>query len=125
MLRVIKPLYDIAECGIHWYLTYLEHHVGGLRMRRERADPCVLHDRDDEGLTGFVLMQVDESFGAGTNAFLDNEDKTGEHSHPKPRNILADTLTTFNGTRVQRRDDGSIYTNQKEKCDSLAIPTTQ
>lgn len=27
VLKVLKPLYEIPESGIHWYLTYLKHHL--------------------------------------------------------------------------------------------------
>lgn len=125
MLRVIKHLYGIPESDLYWYLTYLEHHGELLGMRSARADPCVLYDRDEEGLRGLVILQVDASFGAGTNAFLEKEDKTNEHFQSKPQNILGDRFTTFNGIRVQIRDDRSVYMNQKDKFDSLAIPTTK
>jgi hypothetical protein len=32
ILRVIKPLYGIAEAGVHWWATYHKHHCENLGM---------------------------------------------------------------------------------------------
>lgn len=42
VLNVVKPLYEIPESGLHWYLTYLTHHLDSLNMTRSKCDPCVL-----------------------------------------------------------------------------------
>lgn len=36
VLKVVKPLYGISESGLHWYLTYLEHHLDVLKMHSSR-----------------------------------------------------------------------------------------
>lgn len=32
VLKVVEPLYGIPETGLHWYLTYLSHHLETLGM---------------------------------------------------------------------------------------------
>lgn len=68
---VMKPLYGIPESGLHWYLTYLEEHLGRHGMGRPRPHLCVFYERDEEGLRGFVILQFDDCFGAGANLFLE------------------------------------------------------
>ena len=56
VLHVVKPLYGIPESGLHWYLTYLAHHLGTLHMFRSKCDPCVLIRRSNNTLDGLILL---------------------------------------------------------------------
>lgn len=62
VLKVVKPMYGIPESGLHWYLAYLEHHLGRLGMERSSVDPCVLLKRRNGRLIGAIILQVDDSF---------------------------------------------------------------
>lgn len=73
VLKVVKPLYGIPESGLHWYLTYLNHHLRTLGMKRSRVDLCVLYRRTGSKLEGVIVRQVDDSLGIGTTTFLDEE----------------------------------------------------
>lgn len=73
VLRVVNPLYIIPESGLHWYLTYLHHHLDFLGMKRTRADPCVLMHHTDNCLVGLVLLQVEYLLGFGTEDFLEQK----------------------------------------------------
>jgi len=42
LLRIMKPLYGIAEAGLHWYVTYQKHHREKLLMQDAAHDPCLL-----------------------------------------------------------------------------------
>jgi hypothetical protein len=42
ILRVMKPLYGIAEAGLHWFATYIRHHQEKLAMASSAYDPCLL-----------------------------------------------------------------------------------
>jgi len=42
VMRVIKPLYGIAEAGTHWWATYHSHHLKKLQMVTSTYDPCLL-----------------------------------------------------------------------------------
>lgn len=45
VLRVVTPLYVISRRGLHWYSTYISHHLEHLGMQRTRTDPCVIVKR--------------------------------------------------------------------------------
>ena len=38
ILVAAKPLYGIQEAGLHWYLTYLAHHVKFFGMKQATVD---------------------------------------------------------------------------------------
>ena len=75
VLKVVKPLYGIPESGLHWYLTYLSHHLDTLKMVRAQCDPCVLLRRNQDDLERLILLQVDDSLGVGTPDFLEEEEQ--------------------------------------------------
>lgn len=51
VLKVVIPLYGIPESDLHWYLTYLEHHIRRLGMSRSKTDPCVLYRAENGRLS--------------------------------------------------------------------------
>lgn len=71
VLQVIRPLYVIVECGLHWYLTYLKHHLETFKITKALFDPGVLIKRNGDKLFGLILLQVYSSLGFETYKFLD------------------------------------------------------
>lgn len=59
VLKLVKSLYCITELGLHWYLTYLEHHLVRIWMERSKVDPCVLLERKNGKLLGTIILQVE------------------------------------------------------------------
>jgi hypothetical protein len=57
---VIRPLYGIAEAGIHWWATYSKHHKDKLFMATSTYDPCLLVTTTEDGF-GIVGMQTDDT----------------------------------------------------------------
>ncbi|KAM4065230.1 Dimer-Tnp-hAT domain containing protein [Hirsutella rhossiliensis] len=55
IIRVIKPLYGIAEAGVHWFRTYQQHHLEKLDMSTSTYDSCLLIS--NTGLTHSVLLE--------------------------------------------------------------------
>ncbi len=72
VLRVILPLYGIAESGTHWFQTYHKHHVEKLGMILSTFDTCLLFNND---MTAIVDLQTDDSLIAGTTEFMDLESR--------------------------------------------------
>lgn len=61
VLHVFKPLYGIPEAGLHWYLTYLSHHIYTLGMTKSRYDPYLLMKHRNIKHIGMTELQVDDS----------------------------------------------------------------
>lgn len=121
VLKVVKPLYGIPESGLHWYLTYLNHHLQTLGMKRSKVDPCVLYRRTGQKLEGIIVLQVDDSLGAGMETFLNEESQASKAFRCKERTPVNETPVVFNGISI--RKEGHAYTmTQSEKIDKLKPP---
>lgn len=124
VLRVIKPLYGIPESGVHWYFTYLDHHLDELQMSRATMDSCLFVKRDHGTLSGLVILHIDHSLAIGAETFIQEGEKTARQFKTKGREQLRDSITTFNGISVTKEHDGTIKMDQKNKIQGLTIPTT-
>lgn len=85
VLHVVLPLYGIPQQRLHWYLTYIEHHLEALGMHRSQTDPCVLIRTSDIGLDGLIHLQFDDTLGLGTQDFFNEEKVTSKEFRSKPR----------------------------------------
>lgn len=58
---VLNPWYGIPESGLHWYLRFLDHHVGKVGMEGTQMDPCVLVKRHGTKVKEILLFPGDYS----------------------------------------------------------------
>lgn len=72
-------------------------------MRRRRADLCLLYRQDGENLGGMVILQVRDSFIAGSPLFLIDEDTESKVFFFKLRQPLM-KHTIFNGLELFLED---------------------
>jgi hypothetical protein len=77
---VIKPLYGIAEAGVHWWTTYHRHHCTELDMSTLTYNPCLLVTNRNVDAFGLVGMQTDNTLMLRTAAFLSLEEKKLEEA---------------------------------------------
>ncbi|XP_044715169.1 reverse transcriptase (RNA-dependent DNA polymerase) domain-containing protein [Hirsutella rhossiliensis] len=75
IIRVIKPLYGIAEAGVHWYRTYQQHHLKNLDMSTSTYDSCLLITNTGPNTFGIVGMQTDDTLMLGTDSFSAREEE--------------------------------------------------
>lgn len=80
MLRVVKPLCGIAEAGVHWFVTYQNHHKDKLEMANSTFDPCLLISRSDSTTVGLTAKQTDDTLSVGEKAFATKEEKEIERA---------------------------------------------
>lgn len=71
ILRVVKPVHGIPESGLHWYLTYMEHHMTQLGMYITTVDPCIMARRLwwKIQLERRIIFPVDDSLILGNAIF--------------------------------------------------------
>ena len=122
VLRVEKPLYGIPESGLHWYLTYLTHHLEVLHMTRSRVDPCVLYRTKNDKLEGMILLQVDDSLGMGNDEFLLEEERASNKFRCKERTPISSRPVEFNGITLMN-NMGTYTMMQADKILKLRVPT--
>ncbi|KAM4058782.1 DUF1421 multi-domain protein [Hirsutella rhossiliensis] len=58
IIRVIKPLYGIAEAGVHWFRTYQQHHLEKLDMSTSTYDSCLLISNTGPDTLGIVECKL-------------------------------------------------------------------
>jgi hypothetical protein len=83
IMRVVKPLYGIAEAGVHWWATYYKHHREKLGMQTSTFDPCLLISADGKDGFGIVGMQTDDTLLLTTKRF--SWAKGAAHMGARPR----------------------------------------
>lgn len=49
------------------------------------------------GISGIVVLKVDDSLALGTPEFMDEEEKAGVHFKSRPRKFLHSQAAVFNG----------------------------
>jgi hypothetical protein len=122
ILLCVKPLYGIPEAGLHWFLTYVGHHVKELGMTQSKADKGLLYRIDDDGGVGVSVtaLQVDDNFGHGTSEFLTLEEKASNRFRCKPRVIIeVGDMVTFNGSEIVRKKFNVFVMRQQPKLRAL------
>ncbi len=95
-------------------------------MNSTKFDPCVLYKRNQEGLIGLTTLQVDDSYGFGSEDFLNDEGRESTKFKSKERQILKEgDQSEFNGC-VIKVNTGNVYELiQSDKLRSLRAPETQ
>lgn len=122
VLHVVNPLYQIPNNRPHWYLTYFEHHVGGLGMQRARTNHFVFMRRNrDSQPDGLINIPVEEKLAYGFPTFMRDE-KEAAVFNPKRRNIPSNAQVSFNCTdRGRQNKSGNTTISQKKKIKCLKI----
>lgn len=126
VLLVTKPLYGIPESDLHWFITYHDHHTKELVMNSTRGDSCLLYKRDESGLSGITALQVDDSYGHGTDEFFDTEENGSRRFKCKPRQKLETGISVmFNGCHITAYGSAGYGITQSDKRSKLKPPTTR
>jgi hypothetical protein len=117
LLRVIKPLYGIAEAGVHWWKTYHGHHCEELDMSTSTFDPCLLITNGEPVTFGIVGMQTDDTLMLGTSKFSSLEEKKLEKAQfrSKPKTVLTPNVQTDFNECTLTREGGNGAMNLKQK----------
>lgn len=81
----------------------------------------MLYKRTKKGNINLISLQVDDSFGAGTAEFLEEEKYHSKEFQSKPRKVFkVGTRRNFNGSVVTRITKDSYFISQADKLKSLA-----
>jgi hypothetical protein len=120
---VRKPLYGLAESGVHWFKTYHKHHTEALGMQVSSYDPCLLFTNDRPDNFAITGMQTDDTLTFATPSFSKKEDMKLHEAGllAKPKTFLShDNPLEFNGCKLQLEDDDIIIT-QKGQAKQLKL----
>lgn len=126
VLRVILPLYGIAESGTHWFRTYHKHHVDKLDMIPSTFDTCLLFNKD---MTAIIGLQTDDSLIAGTTEFMEIESRELDAANlmAKPcERLTTEQPLDFNGFVITINDNSldditALRTNQIKQAKKIQL----
>ena len=123
-MKVIKPLYGIAEAGTHWWSTYFKHYRQRLCMITSSYDPCLLLTSESKPF-GIVGMQTDDTLILCDDKFSQLEEtelqKAGFTAKPKTE-LTINTPLLFNGCTLTKTND-SMDMKQKNQGEKLDLVT--
>ena len=126
IIRVIKPLYGIAEAGVHWFSTYQGHHCKELDMVTSTYDPCLLITNGRHEEFGMVGLQTDDTLAIGTPKFSVAEDvalqKANFRAKPKER-LSEEAPLEFNGCTLTLHGDIILLTQKGQGAKIAVIDT--
>jgi len=125
VFRLVKPLYGLAESGLHWFATYQRHHKERLDCQTSEYDPCLLFSKIGQSF-GIVGMQTDDTLNLATPEFLDKEEAALHEAgfKAKPSTILkVGDVGYFNGCKITVNED-SVMMQQKGQGDRLDLVKT-
>lgn len=120
IMRILKPLYGIAEAGTHWWATYSRHHKEKLSMITSTFDPCLLISTKAFGIVG---LQTDDTLILGDEEFqsLEDAELTKANFTAKPKQKLEmNTPLLFNGC-ILGIEDGNLTIRQKDQGKKINV----
>jgi len=121
IIRVNKPLYGIAESGVHWFRTYSAHHQNELDMSTSTYDPCLFITNGPH--FGVVGMQTDDTLILASTQFSANEIEKLQKAQfrAKPKRMLSpESPFDFNGAKLMMEGVSTLYLSQKKQGEKLA-----
>lgn len=117
LLKLLKPLYGLADSGDYWGKTLRSHLQEDLGMSKSTIDDALYVRFFREQLDGLCATYVDDMLQAGTPKYSDNAKKTESSFQCKPReydNVL------FAGSNIDSHGD-KFYIHMKNYANKLNL----
>ena len=71
VIKILKPLYGLAESGDYWVRTYRHHLEKELGMKSTISDTALFYKTLGENLIGICATYVEDTLHAGTKEYED------------------------------------------------------
>jgi hypothetical protein len=97
IMMVVKLLYEIAEAGAHWWLTYFKHYCEKLTMKVLTYNPCLLITLASSECFRIMGMQTDDIFGLNDDTFAIKKSQKLVFTAKKKQFLTPDNPLFFNG----------------------------
>jgi hypothetical protein len=123
VMRVIKPLYGIAEAGTHWWAIYYNHYLKKLQIMTSTYDSCLLISDIGNPEFACIEMQTDDTLGLSTVKFSKHEDeqlKAATFSAKPKQRLTIDEPLVFNGGIIML-DGNMVMLRQKGQAKRLQL----
>jgi hypothetical protein len=116
---VVKPLYEIAEAGAHWFATYFKYHIEQLRMATSTYDPCLLVITNEADGFGVVGLQTDDFLGLSDDIFAARETEKMSFKAKEKQFLDFQNPIIFNGCVLTIGDNNVLSLGQKNQAQKL------
>jgi Reverse transcriptase (RNA-dependent DNA polymerase) len=108
VLKLLRPLYGLADSGDYWGSTQLNHLKEKLGMKQMVGDPAMFFKMLDSKLQGMCATYVDDALHAGNKVYEGITEKTMKRF--KCRDKEMDNVT-FAGVEIKTGTDGFHFIN--------------
>ena len=103
ILKLLRPLYGLADSSDYSYATFAEHLGKKLFMRTVASDMSLFSRRARGQLTGLLASYVDETLACGDSSFSQLPEETRKRFEVKSREY---ENMRFSGVYIDRSDNG-------------------
>ena len=103
VLKLLRPLYGLADSGDYWHLTFSKHLTDDLRMKAAASDLSLFFRRAKGKISGLLASYVDDTLAYGDNSFAKLTKKTREKFEMK---ASQNKDMRFSGVYVDKCDNG-------------------
>ena len=122
LLKLLHPLYGLADSGDYWNETFASHMKNDLGMKSSAEDISFFFFKAKENLKGLAGTYVDDALFAGDDYFMKHTEKTSERFDSKSREF---DRIRFAGVYIESKEDRfhihqSSYINRIELLESDA-----
>jgi len=107
LLRVVQPLYGLAEAGTYWFHTYYQHHYEKLHMTNLTFDLCLLVEASNP-TKGVVGIQTDDTLILVTDELADIEQAALCFPSKPQQELTTSHLIYFNSALITLEPTGLI-----------------
>ena len=105
LLKLLRPLYGLADSGDYWNETFAHHIKSDLKMQSTAQDISFFFYKARKKLKGLAGTYVDDALFAGDEDFIAHTDKTSENFDSKSREFGS---TRFAGVYLEPSENGFI-----------------
>ena len=117
LLKLLRPLYGLADSGDYWNETFAQHIKQDLKMKATAQDMSFFFRKVGNKLKGLIGTYVDDTLFSGDPDFLQHTNKTLRKFDSKERKF--DT-TRFAGVYIESKGDGYIV-HQESYAEKLQL----
>eukprot|EP00171_Calliarthron_tuberculosum_P022791 IDg22791t1 len=103
ILKLLRPLYGLADSGDYWNVTFSNHLLSDLEMKRAASDLSLFFKTAGYQLRGLTGTYVDDTLSAGDPQFFDLTALTGKKFDAKDREV---DRTRFAGVYIEKLAKG-------------------
>ena len=119
ILKLLRPLYGLADSGDYWSETFAHHMKNDLKMNSTAEDISFFFYKASEKMKGLAGTYVDDTLFAGDDEFLVHTNKTSNKFDSKSRQF---DHIRFAGVYIDHNKDGfllhqSSYIDRIEELD--------